>query len=617
MAVETNQSRIITEYEAIRRRQYTLITDMLEVLPRIDNLHSSAISEARDALFHADHPFLMVFVGPFSSGKSSLINALLGTRDLLEVGPVPTTDRISILRWGDEPQRMESGGDVDTVFYPAEMLKKVSLVDTPGLESVFQRHEETTRKFLHRCDVVMLVMLATQAMTSSNLEYLQKLRDYGKKIFILINQADLLSEKERETVRDYVVDQSMTRLGFKPRVLLVSARQGLKANEGVVRNADLWHESGLEAVEKYVETQLGDIERLRQKLLTPLQIAQNVNASALRALRTNQATFDQYQKIRENIDQQLASQKSEQEKTIREINQEIRDRFSEAAERGGEAIREVFRFSQAFRSIGRGIGEMTGLARLFRKTHLPPYIKTALIRHKAFEPIDQLPIIVDRLAPRLEGRDLHDTDDLVKYTQREISQLPASMKEKIIGTVQAPVQYDRRHLQEIRPDLERLEEEARGIEVDKITATARNTVIYVALWEILIVIFGTAFLLSGIGVGNPQLMVIVLLLLIGAATAGLVFLPLAGHRIQNQYTRRLKKIEARYIEILGKAADRQLEYGLRLRLDVVAPLTRLIEAQGNIQNAQLARLVAAEQEMTKIETELNRLGKRNLLGIGS
>jgi fatty acid-binding protein DegV len=54
---------------------------------------------------------------------------------------------------------------------------------------------------------------------------------------------------------------------------------------------------------------------------------------------------------------------------------------------------------------------------------------------------------------------------------------------------------------------------------------------------------------------------------------------------------------------------------MRLRSDSVAPLTRLIEAQTAIQTAQLERLRAAEQEMAQIETELNKLGKRTVLGV--
>lgn len=616
LAVETNQPRIIEDYEAIRRREYALITDLLDVLPKINNVPQELNAQARDALFHADHPFLMVFVGPFNSGKSSLINALLGTQNLLDVGPVPTTDRISILRWGADVERMDGGGEVDAVFHPAPLLKKVSFVDTPGLESVFQRHEERTRRFLHRSDVVMLVMLATQAMTSSNLEYLQKLREYGKKIIILINQADLISAEEQETVRRYVLEQSQVRLGYKPPIYMVSARHGLNAQQADgQRDASLWQQSGLEQIENYIETQLGDAERLRQKLQTPLQIMQNVNANALRVLRADQSVIDQYQAIKENIDQQLTAQKREQEKVVREINQELRQHFQDAIDRSGESISDVFQISRTFTSVGRGLTELTGIPNLLRRKAAPSYVLNAFNKHQAFEPLHQLAQVSSKLGPRLEGRDLQDLDSLVSHTQREIKSLPANIQTKVIGTVQAPVNYDRRPLQEIAPQLEQIEEEARSFEAEKFARAVRSTMIYLALYIVVIVILGAALLLSGIGSSDPQLTVVIFGILVGLALAGLAFMPLVGRVMRTRYTNRLLKLQNRYIETLSKAADKQIEYGMRLRGDVVTPLTRLIEAQTSIQNSQLERLRAAEQEMAQIENELNKLGKRSILGV--
>jgi len=79
------------------------------------------MEQARDALFHAHHPFLVVMVGPFGSGKSSMINALLG-QNVLDVGPIPTTDHIVILRRGADLQRTRAG-DVETVFFPSRCWK--------------------------------------------------------------------------------------------------------------------------------------------------------------------------------------------------------------------------------------------------------------------------------------------------------------------------------------------------------------------------------------------------------------------------------------------------------------------------------------------------------------
>lgn len=58
----------------------------------------------RQALLDLEGPFLLVVVGEFNSGKSSLVNALLG-EDLLPEGPTPTTDRIQLLEYGEEGRR--------------------------------------------------------------------------------------------------------------------------------------------------------------------------------------------------------------------------------------------------------------------------------------------------------------------------------------------------------------------------------------------------------------------------------------------------------------------------------------------------------------------------------
>jgi GTP-binding protein EngB required for normal cell division len=615
VTAEGKETRLTTQIEALRRREYELITSLLEVVPRIDNLDDERVTQLRDALFHADHPFLLVFLGPFSSGKSTLINALLGESELLRVGPIPTTDKISILRWGESLQRMEAAGGVDTVFHPSPLLKKVSFVDTPGLESVFQEHEATTRKFLHRSDVVLLVMLATQAMTARNVEYIQMLREFGKKVIILINQADLLNPEETTSVRDYVMEQSESRLGFKPDVWLVSGRKGLAAQEGDTRDESLWRESGLNKLEDYIDTQLDDVERMRQKLQTPLQIAQNVTRTALEAVQANQVVLDDYQSIADNVRQQLAGYRREQEQIVRATVDEIQGKFGETTMRGSEAIGDIFQLSRALGSVWRGFTEMIGLARLFRRKSSHSYTRLAFERHKVYEPLRELPGIVAELAPRLEGRDMHDIDDLVSYGQREIKALPPTIRDKVIGNVQAPVKYDRTALTEVTPELEAIEREAVQVEADQLEGGLRNVLYGVVLWELLVIIALAGLVLSGALDFSQLGSFIILFLLMGGGILGLLIMPLAGRFIESGHTNRLLKIQARYIESLTRAADQQVDYGMRLREDVVAPLTRLVESQTQIHNEQLNRLEAARQTIASIEADLSKLGKRSLLGL--
>jgi len=612
LIADKRETRLAVQYESLRRREYELITHLLEVLPGIDGLDESRLVQMRDALFHADHPFLWVFVGPFSSGKSSLINALTGQPDLLPVGPTPTTDTIVMLRYGDQPQRLRVG-ETETVFSPSPLLHKVSFVDTPGLESIFQTHEAMTRQFLHRADAVLLVMLATQAMTARNLEYLRILKDYGKTVIIAINQVDLLSDEEAATVRQYVLDQSGDLLGYRPDVWMLSARRGLAARQpdGTI-DPDQWVASGLEQVERYIDEQLNDAARLRQKLQTPIQIAHGVHEAALAAVRGNQAAIDQYQGIAKNVEGQLEAYQREQERAVRDHVVEAVEKFELTAERGRDAMVSIFQFNQVIRLIGGGFSEMLGLAGLVRRAQRSTlYVRPAFEAGRVYEPLDRLPDAVDKLAPRLEGKDVEDTEALITYARREIEGLPAPIRGKVIGALQPPQRYDRSALANVRSELDAIESTARLPEMERTETAIRNTLMYASTWLALALIlivfvwFSSPTLADGTAVELPLL---VLLLIV--AVFGVMWLLVRGYGLGADYERRLKAHGIRYGEALTRAAGKQVAYGMQMRRAAVAPLTRLVETQTQTQTAQMKTLQTAQQSITTIEAELARMAAR-------
>ena len=63
MTPETS-TKLAAEYDTLRRREHELITDLLDIVPKIDGLGEERVSQMRDALFHADHPYLSVLMGP-------------------------------------------------------------------------------------------------------------------------------------------------------------------------------------------------------------------------------------------------------------------------------------------------------------------------------------------------------------------------------------------------------------------------------------------------------------------------------------------------------------------------------------------------------------------------
>lgn len=239
------------------------------------------LARFREARAQLEQLFLLVIAGEFNSGKSTFINALLGAR-LLPEGVTPTTDRIHVLTFG-EPAEREVEEFIVERSLPAEVLRDIRIVDTPGTNAVIRRHEELTDEFVPRSDLVLFVTSADRPFTESEREFLEKIREWGKKIILVVNKVDVLeTEADRDEVRRFVRENGTKLLGVEPELFLVAARQALRSREAGEPGGEgrdeaerkrLWESSGFEAMERYLLETLDEEERIRLKLLNPLRVA--------------------------------------------------------------------------------------------------------------------------------------------------------------------------------------------------------------------------------------------------------------------------------------------------------------------------------------------------------
>jgi len=594
---------ILLAYDEVRRRENEVLLRLLDTLPRVDGLSPAVIDQARDAVFHTDHPFLLTLIGPFGAGKSTIINALLGA-DVLPSGPVPTTDHVTILRHGASLERITGQDGIETVFYPAELLKTISLVDTPGLESVFAQHSARTDSFLHRSDWVVLVMLATRVLTASNLEYLAALKDYGKSILVIVNQVDLLEADQRRTVEDFVRDQYAIHLGGEPEVFLLSAREGLAARQAEPPDQAAWQASGMAALESHIIRALDDRERLRRKLQTPLQIARHVLGEAEQQVQAQQRALDRYRSVQENIDAQIEAGRGQQRRLVDGVLDQAGALFAESAQRGEDAIRELFQPARALKQIASGVGELIGLGGLARRFGARSHAEAAFAAHEVLAPLDDLPALVQDLGPRLEGRDMQDIDDLVTYTNKALADLPESLRSRVIGEVRAPAAYDREPLRRVRGDLDEILASARRVEPEWLDRAVRNALVLLGGWELAVVV--ALILLGTLSVDWSDVLT-PLLLVLGALALmflGVALMAFRGHRLATQFSARMMDLSQQYQAILRGAAEEQIAQGVKLRQDVAAPFTRLIDAQVARQAELAADLRRLEGDLSAIAAEI-------------
>ena len=213
-----------------------LLNDLTQLLAR-DGAPPEDTRETRSALRGLEENFLLVVVGEFNAGKSSLLNALLGA-DILEEGVTPTTDRISILVHGSEDKSapysavLENtpGLNIDEFVtrreLPYQFLEGVALVDTPGTNAVIRRHQALTEGFLPRADLVLFLTSADRPFTESERQFLELSKAWSRKVLMVVNKVDLLeNDADREEVRVFVTRNAKEVLGIAPQVFMVSVKR--------------------------------------------------------------------------------------------------------------------------------------------------------------------------------------------------------------------------------------------------------------------------------------------------------------------------------------------------------------------------------------------------------
>src|SRR5690606_41513091 len=94
-------------------------------------------------------------------------------------GVTPTTDRITVVTYGERASETEDGPAIVRRTYPAELLRDIALVDTPGTNAIILRHQELTERFSPRSDLLLFVTSADRPFTQSETEALEPIGSPG------------------------------------------------------------------------------------------------------------------------------------------------------------------------------------------------------------------------------------------------------------------------------------------------------------------------------------------------------------------------------------------------------------------------------------------------------
>lgn len=588
------QQLLTVEQSRILQDERRLLEGLQVTLTRLDAPESD-LALVRNVLAQLEELFLLVVVGEFNAGKSAVINALLGDRYLTE-GVVPTTSELFYIRHMDAVEHPGIDAGMAMLRLPVPWLQEVNLVDTPGTNAIIRQHQEITEHFVPRSDLVLFVTSADRPFSESEHLFLQRIRDWGKKIVIVVNKIELLtSEEERQQVLEFVARNAWELLGVAPAIFPVSARLALEAKQAVPmtdkgssqqEGAHLltnrsWQRSQFGALEQYILDALDAAERVRLQLSNPIGIASALIAKYQQVVGQRQKLLQGDFQALDAIDEQLEAYQNDMRRDFQYQNDRVQNVLFEMIERGDRFFDENLRITRVVELVNserlRGEFERRVLADTSRE-----------IEHHVHELIDWL---IDR--------DYRQWQAVMEFIDRRSSQHTDHM----IGQVRGEFEFNRQNLlnsvgrsaQDVVASYDR-EAEALKLAQDvqrAILQTAAVEAGAIGLGAILVVILNTTFL-DVTGVLSASAL----------AALGLYVLPYRRQKVKAQLRARIGDLRQRLDSAISRQFETELAASVQRIREAIAPYTRFVRVEREKLETLSASLKGAEGEWNDLRREV-------------
>jgi small GTP-binding protein len=530
-----------------------------------------------------DRLFLLVIIGEFNAGKSAFINALTGDR-VLEEGVTPTTTTLQILQFGDSVGRQMDRNGALVITAPVPLLEDLNIVDTPGTNAIFREHERLTSEFVPQADLVLFVTSSDRPFTESERTFLEQLKNWGKKIVVVLNKIDLLDRQEdREQVIRFVTDNARELLGTTPDVFPVSARHALRRKMSDGAPATPIPGDRFDELEHYIANTLDQKERLRLKLLNPIGIGTRVIQTSRATISSRREVLAADLQTLEDIESQLTVYRAD-------LSREFEFRLS-----------EVDNILQQFENRG-----MTFFDETLRVGRIPDLLNKARIQREFEREVvadvpQQIEKQVQDLIDWMVASELRQWQAVTEHVNRRAK----AHEGRLMGGESSGFQYDRQKLIDTvgRAAQQAVDSYDREREAAAMADGVRTAVAGAALAQAGAIGLGamvaalattTAADVTGIVAAGT------------IAVLGMFVIPSKRKQAKSQLRERIERMRADLMTGLRGQFQKEVDRSVRSVLDAVAPYTRFVRAESDKLTSIDRELEEIGGHLTQIRHEIDR-----------
>ena len=541
--------------------------------------YAATLRQVTDAL---DDLFLLVIVGEFNAGKSACINALLH-ENVLEEGVIPTTHEITIVRYGTKNEHHQRDNALLEVLYPADFLQDISIVDTPGVNAIAREHERLTEEFIPRSDLILFITSVDRPFTQSERVFMERIRNWGKKVVIVLNKIDILQSRSAlAEVVGFVRENCKNLLGFQPEIFPVSALQAQQARTAIGHEAvTRWESSRFGALEDYLLRTLDERERVRLKLLSPLGVMKRLLAETRGSVELRAHLLAEDARTVSTIEEQLGLYAEDMRRDFQHRLHEIENIVLEMRERGDRFFDSTIRLGRIFdllqtqRIRNEFEQEVIGDS----STRIDGAVQTLIdwmVEHEhrlwqdAMEYLDRR----SKTSARREGEMVGSVGRQFDYNRRALLQSVARTANKVVET------YDR------QAEALKLSQDLRAAVAQTALASAGG----VGLGAAIVAIAGAAAAADVTGI----------LAGITLISLGLYIIPSRRNRAKRSFSDQMQELRTRLHNAMNEQFHTELTNSINRLQDAIAPYTRFVRAEQKKTTAMQGHLIRLDSEMTRL-----------------
>ncbi len=575
-------ARILTEKEeSILADNRRVLAELRLTLERVQvETHDAASFDA--SIRQLDELFLLVVAGEFNAGKSAFINALVGQK-LLDEGVTPTTSRVTLLKHGASKTRDTKSDAFEVVQAPLAVLENVNIVDTPGTNAIHREHEKLTREFLPRSDMVLFVTSADRPFTETERSFLEGIRDWGKKVAVVINKIDILDKPEDiDEVTRFVRDNAASLLGTAIEVFPVSAKQAALAKSD--NDARMLEASRFSALEDFIVRTLDDRERVRLKLLNPLGVGKALSEKYAGIVAAELDLLGDDLAMLSDIDSQLEVYERDQHRDFAYRLSDIDNALLDFENRGTAFFEETLRLSRVFDLINKA-----KIKSDFEKNVIADLPKTverrveAVIDWMVASELEQWKAIMTHLDERRKARE-----------DRIVGKLPPTFvqdRKRLLDTVGAAAR-------------EAIDGYDRDTESTRLAESVQTAIASTALLEV--GALGLGALVAAIATTTAA-DVTGILAASALSIVGLLVLPAKRRAAKTELNKKVAGVRKQLMSSLRQQFETEIQGSLVRIQEAMAPYTRFVRAERDRLQTARSELRSSRDELARIEASINAL----------